>query len=71
MYLRSIIKYNCNQCKQALYLRSMFQGSTIRLQNISGQTITLHRDNIPSGVYFSRLVQNNILIATRKLVITD
>jgi hypothetical protein len=42
-----------------------------QIKNISGQTITLHRDNVPSGVYFSRLVQNNTLIATRKLVITD
>jgi hypothetical protein len=42
-----------------------------QIKNISGQTITLHRDNIPSGVYFIRLAQNSILIATRKLVITD
>jgi hypothetical protein len=42
-----------------------------QIRNISGQTITLSRDNLPSGIYFSRLVQNNILISTSKLVITD
>jgi hypothetical protein len=40
-------------------------------QNISGQTITLYRDNLPNGVYFSSLAQDNIVIATRKLVITN
>ncbi|MFT5647369.1 MAG: hypothetical protein ACI976_002059 [Aureispira sp.] len=40
-------------------------------QNISGQTIIFHRDNLPSGVYFSRLVEDNVAIVARKLIITD
>ena len=39
--------------------------------NVSGQTITLNRENLSSGVYFIRLIQDNKIIATDKLVITD
>jgi hypothetical protein len=41
-----------------------------QIKNISGQTITLVRDKLPSGIYFSCLAQNSIVIATSKLVIT-
>jgi hypothetical protein len=42
-----------------------------QIKNISGQTITLHRDNLSSGLYFIRLTQYNKTIATDKLVIID
>lgn len=42
-----------------------------QMKNISGQTIILHRDNLPSGLYFIRLTGDNKLIMTGKLVITD
>lgn len=42
-----------------------------QINNISGQTITLHRDNLSSGLYFIRLTQDNKVITTDKLVITD
>jgi hypothetical protein len=42
-----------------------------QIRNICGQTITLHRDNLPSGLYFIRLIQDNKIITTHKLVITD
>ena len=42
-----------------------------RLINISGQTIIFSRDNLPSGIYFIRLSQDNKIIATDKLMITD
>ncbi|MBE0663497.1 MAG: T9SS type A sorting domain-containing protein [Bacteroidales bacterium] len=47
-------------------------GQTIKkIRNISGQTITINRDNLPSGVYFIRLTQDNKIIATNKLIIAD
>jgi len=47
-------------------------GQTIKqIKGISEQTITLHRDNFPSGLYFVRLTQNNKIIARDKLLITD
>jgi len=47
-------------------------GQTVKqIKNISGQTFTLHRDNLQSGLYFLQLTQVNKIIATEKLVITD
>jgi hypothetical protein len=42
-----------------------------QIKNVSGQTITFHRDNLPSGLYFIRMTQDNKIISTDKLVITD
>jgi len=42
-----------------------------QIRNISGQTFTLHRDNLQSGLYFLQLTQENKIIATEKLVISD
>ncbi len=47
-------------------------GQTVKqMNNLSGQTITLQRDNLPSGLYFVRLTQDNKIITEDKLVITD
>lgn len=47
-------------------------GLTVKqIENISGQTIVLHRDNLPSGLYFVRLAEYNKIIATRKIIITN
>lgn len=37
----------------------------------SGQTIYLSRDNLPSGLYFISLTEENKIIAVEKLIITD
>jgi hypothetical protein len=42
-----------------------------QIKNISGQTITLQRDNLPNGLYFVRLSQDNKINETKKIVITD
>jgi hypothetical protein len=42
-----------------------------QIKNISGQTITLYRDNLPSGLYFVYLTQDNKTLKTKKLLITD
>jgi len=47
-------------------------GQTVKqIKNISGQTIILQRDNLTAGIYFLRLTENNKVITTHKLVITD
>lgn len=53
---------------------SMFNcfGQTVReIKNVSGQAITLYRDNLPGGLYFVRLTQNNQITGTVRLIITD
>ncbi len=42
-----------------------------QLKNISGKTVTLYRDNLPCGLYFIRLTEDNKTLLTKKLVVTD
>lgn len=42
-----------------------------QIKKISGQTITLHRDNLAGGLYFYRLIQDNRIISAGKFVISD
>jgi len=42
-----------------------------QIQNISGSTISLQRDNLSGGLYFIRLTQSNNTIALDKLVVLD
>ena len=39
--------------------------------HISGQAFTLYRDNLPCGIYFLELTQDNKTYMTDKLIITD
>lgn len=41
------------------------------IQNISGRNIIIYRESIPSGIYFVSLIENNKVILSNKLVITD
>ena len=42
-----------------------------QLKNISGESITLDRDDLPGGLYFLQLTQDNKILKTVKIVITD
>ncbi|MFT6502071.1 MAG: hypothetical protein ACJASQ_002196 [Crocinitomicaceae bacterium] len=42
-----------------------------QIENISGQTFTVNRDNLSRGLYFVNLVQNSEVLAASKLIITD
>jgi hypothetical protein len=47
-------------------------GQTLKqVTTISGQTVSLSRDNLPSGLYFIRLTEENKIIAVEKILITD
>jgi len=55
-----------------LTVDNCFGQTVAQIKNINGQTITLlHRDNLPGGLYFIRLTEENKIIAIDKLVITD
>ena len=54
-----------------LILYNSFGQVVKQINNISGQTITIDRDDLASGLYFIRLTEGDRLIATDKLVITD
>ncbi|MBW8050104.1 MAG: T9SS type A sorting domain-containing protein [Cytophagales bacterium] len=55
----------------ALTVYNSFGQQVKQIKNISGQTVILHSDNLPSGLYFIRLTQDNKIISTDKLVIMD
>ena len=58
--------------KDATLTMYNFHGQQVKqITNISGQTIILNRDNLSSGLYFIRLTQDNKVIKSDKLVITD
>ena len=40
-------------------------------QKLNGEEMVLQRDNLPSGMYFIRIVEGAKLIATKKLIVTD
>ena len=42
-----------------------------RIDNFSGQTIIFRRDNLPSGLYFIQITQDNKAISAAKLVVLD
>lgn len=61
-----------NVFKDATLIVYNLHGQQVKqIKNISGQTVTLHRDNLPMGLYFIHLTQDNKTITTGKLIITD
>ncbi len=47
-------------------------GHTVKqTNNISGNTIIFNKDNLPGGLYYLHLTQNNQTITTEKLIVTD
>jgi uncharacterized repeat protein (TIGR03803 family) len=47
-------------------------GEEVRsIRNINGHTLTIFRDNLPKGLYFIYIIENDHLIANEKLLITD
>jgi hypothetical protein len=47
-------------------------GQVVReMKNISGNTVTLFRENLPNGLYFIELTQDHKIIKTDKLLLTD
>jgi D-alanyl-D-alanine carboxypeptidase len=54
-----------------LTVDNIFGQKVLLIKNISGQKVVFKRDNLAAGLYFARLTQDNHVIATVKLVITD
>lgn len=60
------------QLKNATLKLNNTLGQTVsQIENINGQTFTLARNNLPGGLYYLQLLQDNKLIASKKLRITD
>lgn len=65
------LQTNYNFKDATLTVYSLYGQQVKQIKNISGQTITLHRDNLQSGLYFLQLSEANKLITRKKIIITD
>ena len=66
------ILYSDNILKNATLIVYNCFGQAVReIKNVNGQSVTLQRDNLQSGLYFIRLTQENKIFATEKIIITD
>lgn len=54
-----------------LTVYNLYGQQVMQIKNISEQSITIHRDNLTSGIYFTELKHENKIIAIDKLIITD
>ena len=69
--VETIIKTDHKLINASLAVYNVDGKKVRQIKNISGQAITLLRENLPSGLYFLQLTQDYKIIATGKLVITD
>lgn len=49
----------------------IFGQTVTQINNVNGQTVTLYRANLPTGLYFVQLTEDSKQIATKKIIITD
>lgn len=70
-YSQTILQTNTRFKNAMLTVYNSFGQTVKQINNLSGQAITFHRDNLQSGLYFFCLTQENKIITVGKLVITD
>jgi Neuraminidase (sialidase) len=61
--------YNLNNATLTIY--NSYGQALNQIKNISGQTISLSRNNLPRGAYFLRLTEENKIIGVKKLIISN
>lgn len=67
----TIINTNHSFHNANLVVKNIFGQTVKRLNKISGQSVVIHRDSLPGGLYIVHLTQDNLLIASAKLLIID
>ena len=68
---QTTLKANENLNGAVLTLYNVYGELVKDIKNIFGQTITLNRDNLPCGLYFLRLTEDNKTLLVSKLVFSD
>jgi len=69
--LKTTLHLDKNLKNATLTIFNLFGQQVSQIKNISGQDITLNRDNLPNGIYYIRLTYQNKIITTDKVVIID
>lgn len=67
----TIFKTNQNLKNASMIIYNSLGKEVRQLRNINQQTTTIFRKNLPRGLYFIRLTENNKTIAIEKVVIID
>lgn len=67
--VQSNLQINGSLENASVVLYNQFGQAVKQITNITGQSVIIQRDNLPSGLYFVRLVENNKVIITKKIVI--
>lgn len=61
-----------NHLKNGTLIVYNLYGQTVKqINHLSGHVVIIHRNNLPSGMYFFRLAEGNKLIISGKIIITD
>lgn len=61
-----------NPLKSAILTVYNIYGQAVKtIENINGQSLTIYRDYLQKGMYFLQLTQENKIIATEKLIISN
>lgn len=68
---QTILQLDKNLSNATLSVENIFGQTVTEINNISGQRLTLQRNNLPAGVYFIRLKEDHKQIATKKILIID
>ncbi len=69
--LQTTIEANILLRNATLTIMNNYGKSVKEIENISGQTYTLSGDDLPRGLYYIRLIQDDSVIATEKIIIMD
>lgn len=67
----AILTTRTELCNATLIVYNAFGQKMREINSINGNEIHIYRDTLPAGIYFIALTQNNQLIATRKMAISD
>ncbi|MCX6185471.1 MAG: T9SS type A sorting domain-containing protein [Bacteroidetes bacterium] len=68
---QTTIQSNCFLDNASLIVNNTLGEQVKQVNNLYGQRITFNRDNLPSGIYFIKVSQENKQMITKKIILKD
>ena len=68
---QTTLQFDKNISEATLQIYNVVGQQVKQIKNVSGQIITIQRANLPSGLYFVNIMQENKIVSSNKLIITD
>lgn len=69
--VKTVLKASEELINATLILYNVFGEKVKEYDNISGLTFTFYTNNLASGIYLCKLIENNVVVSTNKLFILD